>query len=113
MRCWGLGSGRPSDAHSITLVVRAIVKLFCLVERENEAHWQILAFSISHDYRTVRIYGHYPVIDGKDIRCYRCLVQEFFFIALDGKEKWTAFLFRCRPISREYARLSISYQTIL
>lgn len=81
------------NAHSMTLAVRAIVELFRLVSRESDVHRQILAFSISHDHRSVRIYGHYPVIDGKDTKYYRHPIHDFSFTALDGKEKWTAYRF--------------------
>ncbi|KAG8415721.1 hypothetical protein J3458_009544 [Metarhizium acridum] len=81
------------NAHSMTLAVRGVVELFRAVKRENEVHRQILAFSISHDHRLVRIYGHYPVIDGKDTKYYRHPIHEFSFTALDGKEKWTAYRF--------------------
>ena len=81
------------NAHSMTLAVRATVELFRLVGREMELHREILAFSISHDYRSVRIYGHYPVLDGKDTKYYRHPIHEFSFTALDGKEKWTAYKF--------------------
>jgi hypothetical protein len=81
------------NAHSMTLVVRAIAELFRLVGREMEVHREILAFSISHDHRSVRIYGHYPVIDGKDTKYYRHPIHEFSFAALEGKEKWTAYKF--------------------
>jgi len=81
------------NAHSMTLAVRGIVELFRLVKREKELHRQILAFSISHDHRTVRIYGHYPVVDGKNATFYRHPIREFSFTELDGKEKWTAYKF--------------------
>jgi hypothetical protein len=48
----------------MTLAVRCVVELFRLVKREKELHREILAFSVSHDDSSVRIYGHYPVIDG-------------------------------------------------
>ena len=81
------------NAHSMTLAVRAIAELFRAVKRESEVHRQILAFSVSHDHRSVRIYGHYPVIEGKDTKYYRHPIHEFSFTALDGKEKWTAYRF--------------------
>jgi hypothetical protein len=81
------------NAHSGTLAVRATVELFRLVKREEEVHRQILAFSISHDHRLVRIYGHYPVIDGKNTKYYRYPIRTFDFTELDGKEKWTAYQF--------------------
>jgi len=81
------------NAHSMTLAAQAIVKLFRLVKHEDEVNRQILAFSISHDHRSVRIYGYYPVIDGKDTKYYRHPIHTFDFTAPKGKEKWTAYQF--------------------
>ncbi|PQE14400.1 phosphatidylserine decarboxylase protein [Rutstroemia sp. NJR-2017a BBW] len=81
------------NAHSMTLAVRAIVELFRLAKREKELHRQILAFSISHDHWTVRIYSHYPVIKGKDTAFYRHPIRIFGFTELEGKEKWSAYKF--------------------
>jgi hypothetical protein len=81
------------NAHSMTMAVRGIVGLFRLVKREKEIHREILAFSISHDHRTVRIYGHYPIIDGNNATFYRHPIRTFDFTELDGKEKWTAYKF--------------------
>jgi hypothetical protein len=81
------------NAHSMTMAVRGIIELFRLVKREKELHREILAFSISHDHETVRIYGHYPVIDGNKTTFYRHPIRKFDFTELDGKEKWTAYKF--------------------
>ncbi|PTB63363.1 hypothetical protein BBK36DRAFT_1181721 [Trichoderma citrinoviride] len=81
------------NAHSMTLAVQGVTLLFYIVGREHELHRQILAFSISHDDRSVRIYGHYPVIDGRDIKYYRHLIKDLSFTADDGREKWTAYQF--------------------
>ncbi|EGX97204.1 hypothetical protein CCM_01864 [Cordyceps militaris CM01] len=81
------------NAHSMTLAVRAVTELFRAVKREAEVHREILAFSVSHDHRSVRIYGHYPVVDGKDTKYYRHPIRTFDFTELDGKEKWTAYRF--------------------
>ncbi|KAL2044544.1 hypothetical protein ABVK25_012397 [Lepraria finkii] len=81
------------NANSMTLAVRAVVELFRLVKREKELDREILAFSISHDHRSVRIYGHYPVIEAKKTTFYRCPIYRFSFIALEGKDKWTAHIF--------------------
>jgi hypothetical protein len=77
----------------MTLAVRATVELFRLVGREMELYRKILAFSILHDHRSVRIYGYYLVIDGKDTKYYRHLVHTFDFTALDGREKWIVYKF--------------------
>jgi hypothetical protein len=81
------------NAYSMTIAVRGIVELFRLIKREPEIHQQILAFSISHDHRTVRIYGHYPIIDGKKTTFYRHHARTFDFTKLERKEKWTAYKF--------------------
>ena len=81
------------NAHSMTLAVRGIVEFFRLAKREKELHREILAFSISHDHRAVRIYSHYPVIDRDKTTFYRHPIREFSFTELDGKEKWTAYKF--------------------
>ncbi|KAL2397569.1 hypothetical protein ABEF93_001168 [Exophiala dermatitidis] len=79
--------------HSMTIAVRSIVELYRAVKREKELDREILAFSISHDQRLVRIYGHYPVIDGDKVTFYRHPIHEFSFTALEGKDKWTAYKF--------------------
>ncbi|PTB72271.1 hypothetical protein M440DRAFT_1095213 [Trichoderma longibrachiatum ATCC 18648] len=81
------------NAHSMTLAVQGVTLLFYIVGREKELHRQIVAFSVSHDDRSVRIYGHYPVIDGRDKQYYRHLIKEFSLTADDGREKWTAYKF--------------------
>jgi hypothetical protein len=83
----GLNIADRQNAHSITIAVRGIVELFRLVKREKELHQKILAFSISHDHETVRIHGHYPVIDGNETTFYRHPIRKFDFTELDGKEK--------------------------
>ncbi|KAK3343184.1 hypothetical protein B0H65DRAFT_242504 [Neurospora tetraspora] len=93
---WDAGALDIADrqnAHSMTLAVRAIVELFRIVKREDEVNRQILAFSVSHDQQSVRIYGHYPVITEKDTEYYRHPIRNFYFTDLDGKEKWTAYRF--------------------
>ncbi|SLM37310.1 hypothetical protein LPUS_07111 [Lasallia pustulata] len=81
------------NAHSMTIAVRALVRLFRFVKREKELDRELLAFSISHDNRSVRIYGHYPVIEGDKTTFYRHPIHEFILTASDGKEKWTAYKF--------------------
>jgi hypothetical protein len=80
-------------AHSITLAVRGIVKLFKLIKREKEFHRQILAFLISHNHSSVRIYSHYPLVDRDKIIFYRHPIHKFDFTAIKGKEKWAAYKF--------------------
>ena len=79
------------NAHSMTVAVKGVVELYRAVKREKELHREILAFSISHDHRSVRIYDHYSIIEEAKTTFYRHLIHEFSFIALDGKDKWTAY----------------------
>lgn len=79
------------NAQSMSVALRALVILFRSVKREKELDREILAFSISHDHRSVRIYGHYPVIEGDKTTFYRHAIREFYFT--DGEEKWTAYKF--------------------
>jgi hypothetical protein len=70
-----------------------MVELFRLVKREQELYREILAFLISHDYRTVRIYSYYLIISRDETTFYRHPIRIFDFTELDGKEKWTAYRF--------------------
>lgn len=81
------------NAHITALAVRAVMELFRAVKRERELHREILAFSISHDHRSVRTYGHCAEIDQSGMRYYHRPIRAFDFTALDGKEKWTAYKF--------------------
>ena len=81
------------NAHSMTVAVRALVELFRAVKREKELDREILTFSVSHDHRSVRIYGHYPIIEGDKTTFYRHPIREFSFTEQDGKEKWTTYKF--------------------
>lgn len=81
------------NAHSMTVAVRAVVELFRKVRREKELHREILAFSISHDDDSVRLYGHYAVTVEPLPKYYRHTIRKFAFTEVDGKEKWTAYKF--------------------
>ena len=81
------------NAHSMTLAVRSVVELFKLVRREKELHREILAFSISHDHSSVRIFGHYAIIEENRTTFYRHPIREFSFTELDGRDKWAAYKF--------------------
>jgi hypothetical protein len=67
--------------------------LFRLVGREKELHREINGFSISHSDVDVRIWGHYAVIDGDNVKYYRHPIRKFDFTELNGRERWTAYTF--------------------
>ncbi|PQE27748.1 hypothetical protein CJF31_00009976 [Rutstroemia sp. NJR-2017a BVV2] len=81
------------NAHTQVIILRGLCKLFSVVGRENELHRQINGFSISYNEADVRIWGHYAVIDGDDVKCYRHSILSFGFTDLNGKERWTAYRF--------------------
>ncbi len=81
------------NAHSMTIAVRGIVELFKYVNREKEIDREILAFSISHDHESVRIYGHYALINENDTTFYRQPIRKFDFTEQDGRDRWTAYKF--------------------
>ena len=81
------------NAHSMTMAVRGIVELFKLVNREDELHRRVLAFSMSHDASIVRIYGHYALVKNRVATFYRHPLREFSFTSQEGKDKWTAYQF--------------------
>lgn len=87
------------NAHSMTCAVKAVVELYRYVKWDKEFDWrkelnrEMLGFSISHDDKMVRIYGHYPVFEGDKTAFYRHPIHIFDFRVSDGKEKWTAYKF--------------------
>jgi hypothetical protein len=87
----GLDIADRQNLHSMTLAVRGVVELFRLANRAEELHREVLAFSVSHDHETVRIYGHFPVIEGTKITYWRCPLRKYDFTERKGMEKWTAY----------------------
>lgn len=81
------------NAHTATLAVRGVVELFMVLKREHEIDRKILAFSVSHDHRQVRLYGHYADFKEGDVKYYRHTIRTFDFTELDGKEKFTSYRF--------------------
>ena len=85
----GLTIADRQNAHSAAVAVNAVVELYRLVSRQDELNHKILAFSISHDDRGVRIYGHYPVIKEQRVLFYRHHIKSFDFTSDDGEKKWS------------------------
>jgi hypothetical protein len=82
------------NAHSQTVALRNLIMLFRLMDRENELHQEICGFSVSHSDVDVRIWGHYPVIDGTNFTFYREPIAEFNISpTADGDQRWKAYTF--------------------
>lgn len=77
----------------MTIAVRGVVELYKTVKREKELNREILAFSISHDHRSVRIYGHYVVIDNNQTVFYRHPIKTLDITNEEGKDKWSTYKF--------------------
>lgn len=82
------------NAHSQTVALRGLVELFRLVGRETELNQEINGFSISHSDECVRVWGHYPVINGKEYTFYRHPIAKFDISKTEqGDNRWTAYTF--------------------
>lgn len=89
----GLEVADRQNAHSMTLAVRGVVNLFRVLKRERELHREILAFSVSHNDQMVKIYGHYPVIDGEKTAFYRHPIKKFLLTSEQSEHKWASYKF--------------------
>ncbi|KAL8645520.1 MAG: hypothetical protein Q9210_006664 [Variospora velana] len=87
----GLSIAERQSMHVASVAANAIVELFRdrAVSRAEELHRKILVFSISHDYTTVKIHGHYACIDRDKTTLHRHLIRDFSLRDRNGKEKWT------------------------
>ncbi|KAL9008777.1 MAG: hypothetical protein Q9173_006130, partial [Seirophora scorigena] len=82
------------NSHNMTVAVRGILELFKLAGREKELDGKLLTFAVSHVHRSVRLYGHYPIIDGsKTTEIYRHAIHIYDITALDGQDRWTTYHF--------------------
>jgi hypothetical protein len=86
----GLDTADNQNLHSATIAVRAVVELFKLVGREKELHQEIVALTISHDDQSIRLYAHYPIIDGDKVTIWRHTADQYY---LNPKTKWNTWTF--------------------
>ncbi|KAI9818629.1 MAG: hypothetical protein M1832_004403 [Thelocarpon impressellum] len=89
----GLDIADRENAHGASVAAMGVVELYRAVGRQEALHREILAFSVSHDHRNVRIYGHCALIKDKETSFYRHLVHAFDITARNGRDKWTAYKF--------------------
>jgi hypothetical protein len=82
-----------ANANSMTIAVRGVVELFRKAGRPMDIHRRALGFSISYDEKLVRLYAHYPEIDGDKTTFWRYTIKEFLFQDCDGAHKWTCYTF--------------------
>lgn len=90
----GLDVADRQNAHSQSIILRGMYSLFQLVGREKELDREINGFSLSHNDEDVRIWGHYAVIDGKNVKFYRHMISKFIFApSREGDQRWKAYKF--------------------
>lgn len=90
----GLDTADRQNAHTQSIILRGLYTVFRLVGRENELHRQINGFSISHNDVEVRIWGHYAIINEKDVEFYRHQIAGFGISpTARGDDRWTAYKF--------------------
>jgi hypothetical protein len=70
-----------------------VVDLYRKVSRQHELNQEVLSFSVSHDQEAVRIYGHYPIINGDQTSVHRYTIKKFDITNEEGKDKWTTYIF--------------------
>ncbi|KAL8752114.1 MAG: hypothetical protein Q9184_005839 [Pyrenodesmia sp. 2 TL-2023] len=101
------------NMHSSSVAVNALVQLFRAVPpivgedgkttlRTQELHRQILAFSISHDNTSVKLYGHYAAIEGDKTSFYRYPILQSDLEFRGGDERWRYYQF-VRSLYEDFA----------
>jgi hypothetical protein len=75
------------NAYNITIAVKSIVELFRLVKHKKELYQKILAFLISYNHSTARIYGYYALINRNKTTFYYYFIKKFDFISKEDKDK--------------------------
>lgn len=79
------------NMHSGACAARAVIELYRLVGRHKQLDREVLAFSVSHSYRSVRIYAYFALSTAAQTVYFRQPVREFKFTLPD--ERWTAYRF--------------------
>ena len=77
----------------MTIALRGMVELYRRAGRVMDVHRCILGYSISHDDKSVRIYGHYPEINGESVNYYRYCIRAYDCRDQDGADRWTSYAF--------------------
>lgn len=57
--------------HSASVASNAVIQMYQKISAADELHGRILVFSVSHNQRVVKVFGHYAMIDGDKATFYR------------------------------------------
>jgi len=82
-----------ANLNSMTIALRIVVELHRRAGNLMAIHRKILGFSMSHDDGIVRIYAHYPHVDGDSTTYWRRTIREFSYADKDAQERATAYTF--------------------
>lgn len=89
----GLVVADRQNGHTMGVTVRGILSLYRLAGKESQLHNRPVAFSVSHDHRTVRLTGWGPVIDGEFYTVHPLTIHAFDITPRKGLERWTPYRF--------------------
>lgn len=81
------------NTYNASVAVNAFVQFYKLWDQQSELDRRILAFSISHNHETVRLYAHYPRIDGARISFHREKITEYSIPDVSGAERYMVYNF--------------------
>ena len=83
------------NAHSASFAVNGLLALYRATApgAAMELHRKMLAFSVSHDASTVRIYGHYALLDQPETQFYCQLLKTVTLFEDGGRDRWVAYRF--------------------
>ncbi|KAI2624937.1 hypothetical protein GGR54DRAFT_594198 [Hypoxylon sp. NC1633] len=70
-----------------TIKLRKLITLFQLIHQEQKLHRKVLNFSISHNNKAIRIYGHYPFINKKRTTYHRYIISKFNIVPTIKEDK--------------------------
>ena len=94
------------NAHSMTVAVRGVIKLYQSVGRVTELNRRVLGFSVAHNHQQVRLFAHYAHVDEEPIKYYRHFLKDIFLLNDDGEARWAAYQFT-RNIYNTFAPLHL------
>jgi hypothetical protein len=98
---YGLEGADQQNIHSASIAVRAIIELYqnafgAQSDRVKKLYGQVLVFTVSHNDRQAKLYGHYVVDGGRSdgmLEFRRHLIKTCSFIDDGGAARFTAYGF--------------------
>ncbi|KAJ9657865.1 hypothetical protein H2198_004061 [Neophaeococcomyces mojaviensis] len=89
----GLNVADRANTNSMTIALRMVVDPHRKANNVMAVHRKILGFSISHDGSDIRVYGHYPEVDGDLTRYFRRTIRKYACTDKGCEDMWTSYRF--------------------